>query len=278
MKKLENLTTAGCRFEVDEERGILRKICRYPTKAAAYSAGFHREYTSMRPLSGCRYFPSYYGFDISRHPSHDYPYICMEYIHGTTLESILEIRGRRNPSCSAGLFPLLSAWEMCRLFSQLCEALEILSDNGILYYDLNPRNIIIVSKDFDIRLVDFTFCCYHSDPGIKRWKMIDDSAHRGWPRCLALEEAFLLLFTRLFYAGNSAYAGGFSRYSGSAKAVSRYFLENYGVLLRLLFYSSDNEDLCIRILRAQELDSSGNYTCLIREWTDALLRRLSGSS
>lgn len=277
MKHMESLNTAGCRFEKDEQRGILYKICRNPSKASAYSAGFLREYASMRRLSGCRFFPSYYGYGGFRNAPRSCPYISMEYIPGATLESILESRGSRTLSCSAGLFPLLSPWEICRLFSQLCEALETLSGSGILYYDLNPSNIIVIDQDFNIRLVDFTFCCHHSDPRVRHWKMIDGTAHREWPRCLALEEAFLLLFSRLFYAGNSAYAAGFSRYSGPADAVSRYFLENYGVLLRLLFYRSGNEDLSLRILRAEELDRSGDYTCLVREWTGSLLDKLSGT-
>lgn len=279
IKTMDCLTTKGCCFELDDKTQRLYKICRVPAWTPYYYRGFYYEFETMRRLNGSDYFPSYYEFNDHKKELNlnNSPYICMDYIRGETLESLLERRGKRNGSGSKRLFPLLSDWELHRLFEQLYDALCILCDNGILYFDLNPRNIIIVSKQFDLRLVDFTFCCHHRKNRKNiHWKAIEGSLHKDWPYSLLLEESLLLLFTRLFYPGEADYAGHFARTGDSSEPIRSYFSKCYGQLLRLLFFENGCEDLMDRIEKGRQLDADKNYTGFIRGWIDCLFQRLSG--
>src|SRR5437763_16396447 len=56
------------------------------------------------------------------------PCIVMEYIRGTTLDSILEQHGR------------LPARREARLLKQLCEVLQAAHNQGIIHRNLNPAN------------------------------------------------------------------------------------------------------------------------------------------
>lgn len=278
MIKTMDFNTKGCCFELDDETQRLYKICRVPEWNPDYCEGFRYEFETMRHLNGSDYFPSYHEFNDHKNELNlnNSPYICMDYIRGETLEALLERRGKRNDSESKRLFPLLSDWELHRLFEQLYEALCILCDNGILYFDLNPRNIIIVSKQFNLRLVDFTFCCRHSEKQSDMyWKAIEGSLHKEWPYSLILEEAFLLLFTRLFYPGDKDYAGHFARSGDCSGPIRNYFCRRYGQLLRPLFLENGCEDLMDRIEKGRQLDADKNYTGFIRGWIGCLFQRLS---
>lgn len=278
IKTINRLTTKGCCFKLDDKTQRLYKICRVSEWIPYYYEGFRYEFETMHCLNGSVYFPSYYEFNIHKKELNinNSPYICMDYIRGETLESLLNRRGKRNSSKTKRLFPLLSDWELHRLFQQLYDALCILCDNGILYLDLNPHNIIIVSKQFDLRLVDFTFCCYHSEKQNNMyWKAIEGSLHKDWPYSLLLEESFLLLFTRLFYPGETDYARHFARTGNSSEPIQSYFCKRYGQLLRLLFFESECEDLIYRIEKGRQMDTEKNYTGFIRNWIDCLFQKLS---
>lgn len=276
---MDCLTTKGCCFKLDDKTQRLYKICRVPAWTCNYYNGFNDEYETMHRLNGSVFFPSYYEANLRKNEwnPNNAPYICMDYIRGETLESLLERRGKRNDSESRRLFPLLSDWELHRLFEQLYDALCILCNNGILYFDLNPRNIIIINKQFDLRLVDFTFCCRHSEKqgGNMYWKAIEGSLHKKWPYSLILEEALLLLFTRLFYPGGTDYAGHFSRSGDCSEPVRSYFGSRYGQLLRPLFLENGCEDLVDRIEKGRQLDAQKNYTGFIRSWIDCLFQKIS---
>lgn len=275
--ELKSLTTKGCCFELDDETDQLYKICRVPAWASTYYNGFRCEFEIMHRLNGSVYFPTYYEFSKSRLHRIDSPYICMDYIRGETLESLLQRRGERNNFETGILFPLLSDWEIHRLFEQLFDVMCILCNNGILYFDLNPCNIIIINDHFDLRLVDFTFCCDHrKNRETAHWKAIDGSVHRDWPYSLLLEESFLLLFTRLFYPGDTEYARHFARTGSAAEPVSRYFRDHYGQLLHLLFFEDGCDTLSDRIESGQHMDAERNYTALVSNWIDFLFTRIPG--
>src|SRR5437764_6179695 len=74
------------------------------------------------------------------------PCIVMEYIKGVTLDTLLHRNNR------------LGAPRVCRLLSQLCEALFAAHAEGIIHRDLKPANLMVVDADSPyekIKVMDF---------------------------------------------------------------------------------------------------------------------------
>lgn len=69
-------------------------------------------------------------------------YLSMEFIHGEDLEDMLE-REKRFPEET-----------VLRWAEQLCDVLEYMHDNGLIYRDMKPSNVMI-DRDGNIKLVDF---------------------------------------------------------------------------------------------------------------------------
>ena len=42
-----------------------------------------------------------------------------------------------------------------RFFIQICLALEVIHDKGIVHADLKPHNLLVSGKDFDLKVTDF---------------------------------------------------------------------------------------------------------------------------
>ena len=70
------------------------------------------------------------------------PFIAMEFIHGETLDDVLQRKGRHT-------------WEeVVSLGRQLCDALQHAHDQGIIHRDLKPSNLMIL-PDGTLKLTDF---------------------------------------------------------------------------------------------------------------------------
>jgi serine/threonine-protein kinase len=69
------------------------------------------------------------------------PFICMEYIEGTTLTELIESER-------------LKEEEICQLSIKLCDAVQFAHQQGILHRDIKPSNIL-VRKSGDPLLLDF---------------------------------------------------------------------------------------------------------------------------
>lgn len=74
-------------------------------------------------------------------------YFSMEYINGRTLESIIEMNKEAN-------YPFMEEKASLDIVSQLCEALTVVHQEGVLHRDIKPSNILV---DFQGKatLIDF---------------------------------------------------------------------------------------------------------------------------
>jgi predicted Ser/Thr protein kinase len=80
-------------------------------------------------------------FDVGEDPASQTPYIVMEYIAGTTLESIAQAQ---RPAVTTTL----------ELVRQIAEALHYAHSQGIIHRDIKPANII-VTNDGHAKITDF---------------------------------------------------------------------------------------------------------------------------
>ena len=65
--------------------------------------------------------------------------------------------GGRKPSQAGTSNPLneLGESRIWRFFIQICLALEVIHDKGIVHADLKPHNLLVSGKDFDLKVTDF---------------------------------------------------------------------------------------------------------------------------
>ena len=107
------------------------------------------EYNGLRSLSHPS-LPHYYGFkEDFLLPKTAKPALalCMEYCEGTLLPALVR---------------KLSLNQLLSIVLATGEVLAYLLDNGILYTDLHPSNILVRNEDTDLQitLLDFTYCYY----------------------------------------------------------------------------------------------------------------------
>ena len=197
---------------------LLYKYCCNPARYLEYAVCFENEFQKMRELEDLmstngrhadytRLFPSYYAFGRTVSGA---PYLEMDYISGITLETFLSRSERASDSLPR---QILTHEQIRSLFSQLSQAEHLLSLVGILQMDLSPKNIIICNRDLDIKLIDFTDVFFF-DSEIRRrreylkrgHRFIDGHANTALPPARQLQEAGVLLFTRLFYKGQNGYS------------------------------------------------------------------------
>lgn len=69
-------------------------------------------------------------------------YLAMEFIQGDDLEDVLQRRGR------------FSEAQVLLWADQLCDVLQYLHDNGLIYRDMKPSNVMI-ARDGRIKVIDF---------------------------------------------------------------------------------------------------------------------------
>lgn len=195
------------------------KSCYNPEYKQTYASCFKQEFDHMRHLKEImrdeeytHLFPNYYEYGFHD----DRPYILMDYIEGQTLETCLS-RYPAHISEKTKCHQYITNQKILYLFKQLNTAEYWLQKAGLLQLDLNPGNIIITDNNFHIKLIDFTDAFYLSDQireqrlsleHPRTYKLIEDARpnpdFQGFPS-LQLREAAILLFTRLFYNGDSNY-------------------------------------------------------------------------
>ena len=233
------------RFQRSEDGRYIKKICTTRQFFEQYREYFESEYNSMRFLfrnyedDYRTLFPEYISFE----PGNDSePFLIMEYIEGETLEEKLSTgrRFRRPSPCQC-----LTNAKIFHLFEQLTHAQLLLCNAGLLQFDLNPTNIIVVNNDFDIRLVDFTDPFY-TDPEIEIVQFRDENDRQYgkidyhilpnyYSPAQELRQTAALLFTRLFYQGSGEYSDLYSRDA---------FLDSYMEYDRLLQCLDEEPDKC----------------------------------
>lgn len=125
------------------------------SQLAAYRKWYHEEFHHMHPIDHPA-IPKYYSVHFTE-DNIPYPVICMEYMEGKTLADYFK---QFHPSNHKSPKLYLTPHQYYHILEQLLEILTVLRQHQILYLDLNPENIIIRNEDFDIALVDFTFCQY----------------------------------------------------------------------------------------------------------------------
>lgn len=255
-----NLYSNDCKFSIDN-KGRLYKFCK--TNSYEYRKAFFYEYKLMHSLNGNKFFPKYYGYSINKDKP---PFIVMEYIKGVTLESILERAQNNYKNSPQIIFPLEILSHICQ---QIYEAIYILAKKGVLYFDLNPKNIIITNKNFDIKLIDFThiYIINKNTP----WKKIDRRMNPNLPYSLALLNAVQLFFTRLFYFGNIDYNNCFHTENEKSEETLKFFRYNFGILLDFTL-CKEQEEIKTIIEEARDLEKSNDFDYLkyLTEWNNRL--------
>jgi serine/threonine protein kinase len=86
------------------------------------------------------------------------PCMVLEYIHGVTLEAILQRYPRWYPE------------RLARLFGQLCHALQAAHDAGIVHRDLKPANLMVAgfnTPQETLKVMDFGFAGFTERPHIQ---------------------------------------------------------------------------------------------------------------
>ncbi len=130
----------------DSQRNYILKCPRNITEATREA--YLDEYATMSQILHPS-IPVYYGYEpdyrFDASDTEGFPCLCIEHCHGTPLSS------RAN----------LSARELKYILMSIGHVFISLLNNGILYLDLNPSNILIGSGDHPvITLLDYTFCYY----------------------------------------------------------------------------------------------------------------------
>ena len=98
----------------------------------------------------------------------DQPFICMEYIDGTTLQE--RISATR-----------LSSPEIIQLGVEIAEGLKYVHDHGVLHRDIKPSNIML-TQDGHVKITDFGLAKIEIEPGIT-----DTNVIMGTPRYMSPE-------------------------------------------------------------------------------------------
>lgn len=178
--------------------------------------------TIQRKYPNTKYFPKYLNCGLFDNK----PCIRMEYIRGITLEKYLQKRASVIGSGTAPSMDLLSSTDRKRILEQLYEALQILYDCNILHFDINPANIIILNKNFDIKLIDFTFFydLNKSDAEniAQKYKRNDSRLRLSDPVALRMANALLYFYMQSFYPT----ADDYLEHSSSEEAVFHFFCDS----------------------------------------------------
>ncbi len=127
----------------DGENIYILKTSRFPSEEE--QEAYEDEYSVIRSIQHPS-LPAYYAFYKNIQPldtSLPVPAVLMEYIDGIPLSSI----------------EYLTTSELKKYILDLGEALITLLENGVLYMDLHPDNILIA--DGQIRIIDFTKAYYY---------------------------------------------------------------------------------------------------------------------
>lgn len=160
------------------------------------------------------FFPRYYQAELISGPFDGCPLICTDFISGPTLSEfyseLISARYGNNFDTSREAIRYLDRKTTAHICTQVFQMLRILSLFGIWYLDLNPGNLIILNRAFDLTLIDHTFCLYtpadlRLDAGLIRRSCLQTSvpAYNGDPFTPEnhLTEAYALFAASLFFGG-----------------------------------------------------------------------------
>lgn len=106
-----------------------------------------------------------------------HPFLVMSYVEGRSLKQILDSDGK------------IDLKRALPIFMQICDALQLAHDNGIVYRDLKPDNIMLVEQGTEkdqIKLVDFGIAKRFNDAYQKKLTM--DGQIFGAPGYLSPEQ------------------------------------------------------------------------------------------
>ncbi len=268
MKSLP-FSSTDCLFYCDDSETTIFKCCKNRKLFDQYQKRFYLEYQFMKKLednSSTPFFPHYdkYGTNIDQQP-----YISLEYIHSDTLEKFLCQKEMSPVNGPQFLFSIEQLSHICR---QVYDALSLLAKNGILYFDLNPCNILFVNPECDIRLIDFT-SCYYLHLGEKNYtpRFIDTRGQEKLPLSLKLVNAMQLFFTRLFYCGQEHYNTCFHPCGFDENLTQSFFQKHFGFLLSMVI-NPEKEYLSYLIQEAQGLENqvNCNYLYFLDDWHSRL--------
>ncbi len=98
-------------------------------------------------------------FGVDHVAGHDVAYLVMEYLHGETLEAVLESRRR------------LPLTQVVDIVEQVCDALAAAHARGVVHRDLKPANIWLtpdVRGGFHVTLLDFGIAKLRDDTFARR--------------------------------------------------------------------------------------------------------------
>jgi serine/threonine-protein kinase len=70
------------------------------------------------------------------------PFIVMEYVRGQTLRDVLDAEGHLTPD------------RAIKMVTQICDALSVAHDRGIVHRDIKPSNIMVTAED-SVKVMDF---------------------------------------------------------------------------------------------------------------------------
>lgn len=119
-----------------------------------YQEWYQQEYLHMYTLQS-PYLPKYYPIVFT---DTSYPVIGMDFIEAPTLANYFKQHISADRRHVPAFF--LSIQQHAHILEQIQDILRLLYEHHILYLDLNPENILILNSNFDISLIDFTFCKY----------------------------------------------------------------------------------------------------------------------
>ncbi|MFA6829927.1 MAG: protein kinase [Bacilli bacterium] len=92
------------------------------------------------------------------------PYMVNEFINGSTLRQIIDIRGK------------FSFMEACDIMYQLCSAVMYAHQHGVIHRDIKPQNIFL-TKDGTIKLGDFGIATFQNSTHVTRSEVVIGSVH-----------------------------------------------------------------------------------------------------
>ncbi len=122
----------------------------------------------------------FYSYGEGRLPnvSHSLPYIAMEFMQGSSLQTLL---------LNSGALPWRRAVKICR---QICQAMSAAHKAGVIHRDLKPANVILLSspeQDF-VKVVDFGLATIVADTDEEAIKLTRTGDLVGTPAYFSPEQ------------------------------------------------------------------------------------------
>ena len=186
-------------------------------KIKAYHTRFQHELEVMKTLR-CGCIPKYYHANSLNHT-----YILMEYVKGMSLSRYLSQYCSTSTPCQ-----ILSRKDMRVICRQVYDTLLYLNENGILYLDLTPENIILTDNRFHLKLVDFTSCFFKHRPLNSFVKASSIHLELNLPTDYLLTQLFALFCARLFYRDRTDFNNHYSYLNFVQSSAS----SSYGMLFK----------------------------------------------